>query len=298
MNSMLGILFPKMKSADKTGSNPIVDLVGGNFTQRNDSQTSLTKDLEILEVDGPSTMKREQPEESQPVEEGRSKRRRKSRMIIIDGNSVLRENNYDLEGFISVFDRRDGEYGASMGPEDMEMDPNMDQTFHTEIGETGGTYRIDRETGEQYYISAGGKVYKVAAERAKMSRPKPAPKPKAERKVDKVVQAHSNNLRDSRECSEKSRLVFIAKNLELFRPFLSGAFLAKAEAALSSKTRNDGRVARFKQFRPDEQPSCLDSKAMRMRDYQIAGVNFMLKMYSEGMSCILADGMHGSLAFY
>lgn len=48
--------------------------------------------------------------------------------------------------------------------------------------------------------------------------------------------------------------------------------------------------APVKQLRPNEQPQCVRG-AVELRDYQIQGVNFMLRMYHAGMSCILADEM-------
>ena len=38
-------------------------------------------------------------------------------------------------------------------------------------------------------------------------------------------------------------------------------------------------------------PGCIDRQVVQMRDYQITGVNFMLRMYHAGMSCVLADEM-------
>ena len=46
-----------------------------------------------------------------------------------------------------------------------------------------------------------------------------------------------------------------------------------------------------RQFTVADSPGCIDKKVVQMRDYQIHGVNYMLRMYHAGISCVLADEM-------
>lgn len=192
------------------------------------------------------------------VTEG-SKRERKSRFIAVNGYAVLRENNYDLkEGFISVYDG--GEF---------------------QTGNNVGLNEIYDSDDEDYEISAGGKVQK----KNQIIKIK-EPKLKNERIIKPVISIHKSNLRDDHELSEKQRLLFVARNLEVFKEFLSFGFLKKIEN-LDQKEINNIKLP----FILHDQPTCISKNAVLMRDYQLEGVNFMLKMFQSGMSCVLADEM-------
>ena len=211
-------------------------------------------------------------------EEG-SKRSRKSRVTVVGGQTVLRENLYDMDVGASVFDDyRSGDVA------------DEDETFHLEIGESGGHYLRDPVTKRLHFITSSGKVYDVAAERHRMRNPKPVQvvKQKAPRVVDTAHTRHVNKLRDDRDSSERVRQQYVAKHIDLFRPFLDNKQLNK----LKTVQVPHGEIGseRLRQLAIGQQPKCI-AKTTIMRDYQLLGVNFLLRMYANGMSCILADEM-------
>jgi SWI/SNF-related matrix-associated actin-dependent regulator of chromatin subfamily A member 5 len=112
------------------------------------------------------------------------------------------------------------------------------------------------------------------------------PKLRPERIINPVISVHKAHLRDDHELSEKQRLLFVARNLEVFREFLSFGFLKKIEN-LDQKEVDNIKLP----FLLQDQPTCINKNSALMRDYQLDGVNFMLKMYQSGMSCVLADEM-------
>ena len=252
-----------------------------------------------------------------------NKRQRKSRMIIIDGNPVLRENNYSIDSYLSV-NRSGGVLGLVLGLGSALSDGGRPGQFQTENGVfEEGTYSVDFTTGIEYFITSGGRVLDTQREyeRALVKADKP-PRPVMEKRANPAAQAHLEALRLSREISEKSRLRFVASHIECFRVFLSGTMERAATGLMQQgqwlggegcQGANAGTMfagagdaapllhepdahlpiieGRLKQFALDDQPPCLDAKAMQMRDYQITGVNFLLRKFSEGMSCVLADEM-------
>jgi SWI/SNF-related matrix-associated actin-dependent regulator of chromatin subfamily A member 5 len=213
-----------------------------------------------------------------PPEEG-SKRARKSRVTVVGGQTVLKQNLYDMNVGASVFDDYQGGDVA-----------DEDETFHLEIGETGGHYLRDPITTRLHFITSSGKVYDVATERHRMRNPKPVQvvKKKAPRVVDTAHTRHVNKLRDDRDSSEKVRQQYIAKHIELFKPFLDNKQLNKLKTV--HVPHGEIGAERLRQLVIGQQPHCI-AKTTVMRDYQVVGVNFLLRMYANGMSCILADEM-------
>jgi SWI/SNF-related matrix-associated actin-dependent regulator of chromatin subfamily A member 5 len=174
-----------------------------------------------------------------PVDLGAGKRKRKSRMMMINNQPVLKANNYDLEsGEKSVFDR--------------ELNGVNEYAEWTPYPEK--------------------RAYKT-------------PKPSKPRVVNPNVAhrlAENNSIRADKTASLARRADFIRLNWAVISPFLE-AKLAKCPPMQS--------LAGLPPLSPPwvHQPSFIKNAVMR--DYQLAGANFLIRSYENGINVILADEM-------
>ncbi|KAL5065360.1 hypothetical protein RYX36_027097, partial [Vicia faba] len=120
-------------------------------------------------------------------------------------------------------------------------------------------------------------------------------------KIQEILDAQNATIDASMNTKGKGRLKYLLQQTELFAHF------AKSEESSSQKkTKGRGRHAsKMTEEEEDEeylkeeegglgstrlltQPSCIQGK---MRDYQLAGLNWLIRLYENGINGILADEM-------
>ena len=103
--------------------------------------------------------------------------------------------------------------------------------------------------------------------------------------------------RDSLNLASRALTADQKRDLQSEDPAIKAA--AQEARRLSEITRTNALTKKaiaeaqqpVKQFSMSDLPGCIDKKVVQMRDYQVEGVNFMLRMYHAGCSCVLADEM-------
>ena len=117
--------------------------------------------------------------------------------------------------------------------------------------------------------------------------------------------AEQNKLVDlDMNTKAKGRLKFLLQQTEIFAHFANGPQAAKNAAKKPSKGRHGGKLTEEeedKEYLQEEedtnaargtrllvQPSVIQGK---MRDYQLAGLNWLIRLYENGVNGILADEM-------
>eukprot|EP01041_Mallomonas_annulata_P001867 gene1867-3622_t len=173
------------------------------------------------------------------------KRKRISRLMMVDGFQVFKSNNYNLEdGEPSVWD-------AELG-DNQEHEEDDDQSF--------------LRTEQKYSKPLPKKVHKSTTERH----------------VDPMRAVQMANNLQIKEDKAKGLLRkqnFIRANWKLLCPFLDQRC---PDAIIDSDiTRSFESLT--------SQPSCI--KNVEMRDYQLAGVNWLIKAYESSINVILGDEM-------
>ena len=183
----------------------------------------------------------------------RSGRKTKARVIMIDGEPVLRSNNYSLtEGEPSVFDK---ELGAG------------DDESEQEAGRT--QYVFEPTKVRRQYVRKKPRVPKVA--------------------TDEEVKCAKNNREISKaiEDAHLRRSKYLQAQMKALDPFITpqvkNSILDRAE------TYETSQKGPQKVLMPVEnQPAMI--KAV-LREYQLEGLRWNVGMYDQGCSCILADEM-------
>eukprot|EP01134_Creolimax_fragrantissima_P000987 CFRG0987T1 len=190
------------------------------------------------------------------------KRKRQSRMVCVDGHAVLRENNYTIQ-----------------------------EGFASSVNCTEPTTRFRTDTDSKYMVNSAGAIISMTAQQyTKKAKVNGEQLVKRERHVDPVMAAFKLGLRKENEHANVNRLHYVGMHAALFKPFVTNALLEKAKFAVENGNHDHGSAVTT-EFSLDNQPRCLDPKVVRMRDYQLEGLNFMLRMHREFGSCILADEM-------
>jgi SNF2 family DNA or RNA helicase len=102
----------------------------------------------------------------------------------------------------------------------------------------------------------------------------------AERKV--MRNTANAAVKESTISAQQRRKRFVKANWEHIKKFVHSAPPSDADIA---------KLEHFPSFVPlTKQPACLSSN-VTMRDYQLAGVNWLIKAYESGISVILGDEM-------
>ncbi|KAK7348209.1 hypothetical protein VNO80_22759 [Phaseolus coccineus] len=119
-------------------------------------------------------------------------------------------------------------------------------------------------------------------------------------KIQEILDAQNSTIDADMNNKGKGRLKFLLQQTELFAHF------AKGDQSSQKKTKGRGRHAsKVTEEEEDEeylkgeedglsntrlvsQPSCIQGK---MRDYQLAGLNWLIRLYENGINGILADEM-------
>ena len=115
-----------------------------------------------------------------------------------------------------------------------------------------------------------------------VTKPKGPPKSRSVTPQEKKRVEHNNAVAKRIKDKKERRTQFLASNLNVMAPFLEEK-VAKKLRAVPKTTQNDSE--------PNElflQPEAIQAD---MRDYQLAGLNWMVKMYDSNLACILGDEM-------
>ena len=150
-------------------------------------------------------------------------------------------------------------------------------------------------TKNNYVLKGGSYEYGVhTADAPKQRKRKEPPKSrdtqstKTPRRVTPTEQKRSNfndNLKGRVARKAAARLSFLAQNLNVLKPFIEPSVVRKLEAVDIVPAK--------------EQPLYLQPDAIEadLRDYQLEGLNWMVDMYRQNLSCILGDEMVRALLY-
>ncbi|KAJ7980223.1 Chromatin-remodeling complex ATPase [Quillaja saponaria] len=145
----------------------------------------------------------------------------------------------------------------------------------------------------------GGEVANAEISKREKARLKEMQKLKKQ-KVQEILDAQNAAIEADMNNKGKGRLKYLLQQTEIFAHF------AKGDSASQKKTKGRGRHAsKLTEEEEDEeylkeeedglsntrlvtQPSCIQGK---MRDYQLAGLNWLIRLYENGINGILADEM-------
>ena len=188
----------------------------------------------------------------------RSGRKTKARVIMVDGEPVLRSNNYSLtEGEPSVFDKELGGGGGAGAGEGEGADAGRTQ------------YVFEPQKEKRQYVRKKPRVPKVA--------------------TDEEVQCAKNNKRIAKaiEDAHARRSKYLQAQLKVLEPFVTpqvkNAIVNRAEQYEAS-LKGPQKVL----MPVENQPAMI--KAV-LREYQLEGLRWNVGMFDQGCSCILADEM-------
>ena len=130
--------------------------------------------------------------------------------------------------------------------------------------------------------------YGTDFETAPPSKPKlqPAAKSKAPSKPRAVTQQetkrleHNAAIKERIENKKERRIQFLASNLTTMEPFLDEHVVEKLKAVTNTVTKDSHEIFL--------QPDAIQAD---MRDYQMAGLNWMVKMHESNLGMVLGDEM-------
>ncbi|KAI5082083.1 hypothetical protein GOP47_0001826 [Adiantum capillus-veneris] len=133
-------------------------------------------------------------------------------------------------------------------------------------------------------------------------------KRKKKEELDRFYQQQNASIDADMNSKAKGRLKFLLQQTEIFAHFAQGAQSASGGKATRGRGRHSSKHTEEEEdeeyLKEEEdalgsnvggggtrllvQPSCIQGK---MRDYQLAGLNWMIKLYENGINGILADEM-------
>ncbi|VAH14539.1 unnamed protein product [Triticum turgidum subsp. durum] len=184
------------------------------------------------------------------------------------------------------------EYGDE---EDEELSSSADAEGEEEQQEEEGSDDGEEDADESE--DATGKTEIGKRERAKLREMQKLKK----QKIQEILDSQNASIDADMNKKGKGRLKYLLQQTEIFAHF------AKGSQAAEKKNRGKGRHAsKVTEEEEDEeylkeedalaaggtrlliQPSCINGK---MRDYQLAGLNWLIRLYENGINGILADEM-------
>ncbi|CAH9091552.1 unnamed protein product [Cuscuta epithymum] len=182
--------------------------------------------------------------------------------------------------------------GDDSDSEDQEADEDNDDAAAAASdgeGEGDGDEENEEEDGANTGIAKREKMRLKEMQRLK------------KQKIQEILDAQNASIDADMNNKGKGRLKYLLKQTEIFSHF------AKGDQTSQKKTKGRGRHAskvteeeEDEEYLKDEedglsgntrlltQPSCIQGK---MRDYQLAGLNWLIRLYENGINGILADEM-------
>ena len=181
----------------------------------------------------------------------RSGRKTKARVVMIDGEPVLRSNNYSLnEGEPSVFD-------SELRNEDGDEEEPSHRT----------SYCFEPE--KRKYNKSG--------------KPRAPYKKRVKTDEENATGKHNREIATAIDDAKLKRSAYLSRHIAALSPFVDAKVVERI------KSEADVFVPSEKILSPvDNQPASI--KAV-LREYQLEGIRWMTRMYDDGCSCILADEM-------
>ncbi|CAH9071839.1 unnamed protein product [Cuscuta europaea] len=180
--------------------------------------------------------------------------------------------------------------GEDSDSEDQEADEdNDDAAAAASDGDGDGDEENEEDDGANNGIAKREKIRLKEMQRLK------------KQKIQEILDAQNASIDADMNNKGKGRLKYLLKQTEIFSHF------AKGDQTSQKKTKGRGRHAskvteeeEDEEYLKDEedglsgntrlltQPSCIQGK---MRDYQLAGLNWLIRLYENGINGILADEM-------
>lgn len=193
----------------------------------------------------------------------------------MSGQTILKSNMYSLEdGEPSVWDKELGGNSnnkAGAGGDSGSGSGGMDYEEY----DPGNTRRKKSESSSAS-ASAKGSSSKG---KGKAKAPSAIEIAASERKSKRS--AHNLEIKKDKLNAQQRRIRFVKTNWEHIKKFVY------------SDPPSDKDISKLKNLpsypRLTEQPACLSN--VTMRDYQLAGINWLIKAYESGISVILGDEM-------
>lgn len=148
--------------------------------------------------------------------------------------------------------------------------------------ESGEPSVWDKELGKAYLEGEGGcedSIEKTRPRRRPSTTKKAAPTTTSEHKV--LRSEHNLKVMADQKNSFLRRKLFIKANWEHIKNFVHSGAPSDEEVAGVKNIPSYPSLTK--------QPACLHN--VTMRDYQLAGVNWLIKAYESGISVILGDEM-------
>ena len=181
----------------------------------------------------------------------RSGRKTKARVVMIDGEPVLRSNAYTMnEGEPSVFDKELGEA------------PDED-------GDEANRTSYNFEPAKRKY-NKSGKPRKPYVKRQKTEE-------------EAATGKHNREISAAIEAAQSKRAYYLSRHAKALAPFVEAKVMDKIKAQADAHVPSEKILAPI-----DNQPESI--KAV-LREYQLEGIRWMTRMFDDGCSCILADEM-------
>ena len=178
----------------------------------------------------------------------RSGRKTKARVIMIDGEPVLRSNAYTMnDGEPSVFDKELGDGDAA------------------DAGRT------------QYNFEAPKRKY------TKSGKPRKPYTKRQKTEEEAACGKHNREVAAAIELANSKRAAYLQRHAKALAPFVDQKVMDKIEAQAEAYVPSEKILAPV-----DNQPESI--KAV-LREYQLEGIRWLVRMFDDGCSCILADEM-------
>ena len=172
----------------------------------------------------------------------RSRRKRLSTTMQIQGHTVLRKNNYKVTGIQYIFDDHDED-----APKESRKKPKTT---------------------------------------ASIAKPK---KPRVESPAEARRKAHNDLVEASVLRRSKLRRSFLAKRVDLLKPFLEQDVVDKLLRFAERNDINSISAEAAANRGPVKQPKMIQEATLR--DYQLKGLEFMVRMHEQNLAMILGDEM-------
>lgn len=140
------------------------------------------------------------------------------------------------------------------------------------------------------YVLKGGS-YQFGAHKADVPNGKRKTPPTTKELTTKVNKTRrKNNSEQKRSCFNENLKRNVAKKLALRQSFLSKHLEVLEPFLESTVTR---KLSAFEKVFPKDHTLFIQPEAIQadLRDYQLAGLNWMVEMYRQNVSCILGDEM-------
>jgi hypothetical protein len=195
----------------------------------------------------------------------RSGRERTSTRVYIDGNPVLAINNYVVKGGKYEYGKANADdHNPKKQPKPRQRPPPKSKL--SAVAGAGG--RVDGDDDEEGSPPATKKARR-AVSTAEAGR-----------------RGHNARVDLRKERKQHRRNGFLARHANILEPFVVPGALRRMQSAASNTGPPEEEEEEYDE--EVQQPKCILAE---MRDYQLRGLNFMVRMHRQNLGMILADEM-------